>query len=393
MNNVVSIPSTRDRILDTLLVYAIMDIGLEVDPEIRFRVTLGQENFITVNYSNSNLERDMLSKLKDKSKRFSIADRMNFSLNMGNISWKVDGQVCTYCIGKNDCNRNGDCGKTNILAYAVLHGYIESMGSFSLPWSPKPITKAGSRGRKCATLSVGVSPYWSKGVRKWDRGEWRENSTTVEHPVLPFALYGLANYAINVVTENRLIRLMFSPPVGRELSHLEAIKLLTLVRRVVNSIYIEMERFFRLEFPSMVFPFSMLCFLDVPAIYMLHQLSPSILLISYDYGLYNSPKNPRGYEELSLADALDFYRQLGESFWDFKKMIIDLVSLAGKEKYRSRVFDILIKLALGIKNKEPSYFNDALFDIQSLRKEVNAKFFVIGREEMLAAHRALRTSH
>ncbi|MEM3149099.1 MAG: hypothetical protein QXQ21_09410, partial [Candidatus Jordarchaeales archaeon] len=107
----------------------------------------------------------------------------------------------------------------------------------------------------------------------------------------------------------------------------------------------------------------------------------------------NSPKNPRGYEELSLADALEFYRQIGESFWDFKKMIIDLVSLAEREEYRSRVFDILIKLALGIKNKEPSYFNDALLNIQSLRKEVNVKFFVIGREEMLAAHRALRTSH
>ncbi|MBS7248627.1 MAG: hypothetical protein QXN15_11300 [Candidatus Jordarchaeales archaeon] len=392
MSNVVSIPSTRDRVLDTLLVYAIMDIGLEVDPDIRFRVTLGQENFITVNYSNSNLERDMLSKLKDKSKRFSIADRMNFFLNMGNTSWKVDKWVCTYCTGKNDCNRNGDCGKTNILAYAVLHGYIKSMGSFSLPWSPKSITKAGSRGRRCATLSVGVSPYWSKGIRRWDMGEWREDSTTVEHSVLPFALYGLGNYTINVVTGNMLIRLMFSPPVGRELSHLEAIKLLTLVRRVVNSIYIEMQRFFRLEFPSMVLPLSMLCFLDVPAIYMLHQFSPSILLISYD--LYrNSPKNPRGYEELSLADALEFYRQIGESFWDFKKMIIDLVSLAEREEYRSRVFDILIKLALGIKNKEPSYFNDALLNIQSLRKEVNVKFFVIGREEMLAAHRALRTSH
>jgi len=392
--NQISFPTTGDRILDILLAYSIMDIGLEVDPDMRFEVMLGRENFLSVESKmpSEELGERMILKLRDNSRRYSIADRLKFFVNIGNMSWHVEPFVCIYCTGKRGCNFQGNCGKTNIPTYAVFSGYINrALKYFFFPWSSRPISKTVSKNERdlyYATLYVGVSPYWSKGLKVWNEGRWRSPSTYVIHPILPFTYYGLANYAINARVENTLTQLIFSPPMGRTLSHLAAIRLLALVKRIINIINLEMHEIFQLALPVMVLPLSLLCLLDIPAICMLHQITPSILLINYDLGR-GCPKNPRGYEEFSLADTLEFYRQLGEHFWGFKRMINDLIRIARRNQYKSQVFSILVELALSIKNREPSYLNNILVRIQSLRKEVKA-IYVLRDDEVLAAHKALR---
>ena len=394
--NQINLPTTGDRVLDTLLTYAIMDVGLEVDPEIRFKVTFGQEIFLSIKSKmpNKKLGESMLLKLGDNSKRFSIADKLNFFVNIGNVSWSVKPFVCIYCTGKRGCNFRGYCGEVSIPAYAVFSGYIDkAMEHFSFPWDPKPLSKTPSKKERdlYATLYVGVSPYWSKGLRVWDGGKWRPPSTYVVHPILPFAYYGLANYTINAKVEanNTLTQLMFSPPMGRILLHPEAIKLLALVRRIINIINLKMHEIFRLALPSIVLPLSLLSLLDIPAIYTLYQIVPSLLLINYDLGR-GYPINPRGYEEFSLADTLEFYKGLGKHFWSFRRMVDDLINAARREQYRSQIFSILIEIALGIKNREPSYLNNALARIQSLRKEIK-RIYVLGDAETLAVHKALRS--
>ena len=391
--NQINLPTTGDRVLDTLLTYAILDIGLEVDPEIKFEVTFGRETFLSIKSKmpGKKLGERMLLKLGDNSRRFSIADKLNFFVNIGNMSWSVKPFVCIYCMGKSGCNFHGYCGKTNIPAYAVFSGYIDkAMKHFSFPWNPKPLSKTVSKKERdlyYATLYVGVSPYWSKGLKVWDKGKWTSPSTYILHPILPLAYYGLANYAINTKVNDMLTQLMFSPPIGRTLLHSEAIKLLALVRRIINIINLEMHEIFRLALPAIVLPLSLLCLLDIPAAYMLYQIVPSLLLINYDLGR-GCPKNPRGYEEFSLADTLEFYKGLGEHFWGFRRMIGDLINAARREQYRSQIFSILIELALSIKNREPSYLNNALIKVQSLRKEMKT-IYALRDAEVLAAHKAL----
>ena len=393
--NQINLPTTGDRVLDTLLTYAIMDIGLKVDPNIRFEIMMGQEIFLKIQSTipRKKLGENMLLKLKEESRGYLMANRLAFPLNVGSIKWHVDPSTCIYCVGrrgKKPCGFNGNCGARNIPTYAVFSKYVDrATKSFSFPWDPKPISKTPSKKERYATLYVGISPYWSRGLRKWNKGEYIKNSTSVIQPILPFACYGLANYAVSAETGDTVIQTMFSPPIGRTISHLEAIRLLALVRRIINIINLEMHEILQLSLPTIALPLSLLCLLDIPAIYMLHQTMPSILLINYNL-IQGCPANPRGYEEFSLADILEFYKRLGEHFWSFKKMISDLINTARRKQYESQVFSILIEIALGIKNREPSYLNNALARIQSLKKEIK-RIYILGGAEVLAVHKALRS--
>ena len=142
----INLPTTGDRVLDTLLTYAIMDIGLKVDPNIKFEVKMGEEIFLSIKskMSSNQLGREIINKLRNEgSRKFSIADNLNFLVNVGNKAWYIKNphSVCVYCTGKRDCGFSGKCGKTNILAYAVFIGYLESMNKFRFPWNFKPISK------------------------------------------------------------------------------------------------------------------------------------------------------------------------------------------------------------------------------------------------------------
>jgi len=393
--NQISLPSTEDRILDVLLTYAIMDLGLRVDPNIRFEITLGREIFLKIRSEipAEKLGERMLLTLRENSRSFTVADGLNFPLNVGSMRWFVRPSVCFYCLGKKGCNSRGECGKTNIPAYAVLNNWIDkAIECFSFPWKPKPITKTKSKKKRdlYSTAYVGITPYWSKGERIWDSGKWRDPPTKVVYPVLPFALYGMALYVLKKKVGDVLVQLFFSPPFGKILVHKEAIKLLALIKRIVNIANLTMGELFRLETPLVSLPLLLPCLLDVSAIYMLYEIMPSMLFVNYDMKR-GYPVNPRGYEEFSLADVIEFYKQIGEHFWSFRSMITDLLRIATRrEQYRSLIFSILIELALSIKNREPSFLNNALIKVQSLRKEVKGvKVHTLKSDEVIAAHIAL----
>jgi hypothetical protein len=391
----ITLPTTGDRVLDTHLAYAVMDLGLRVDPDVQFEVALGWESFLRIRseLSSKELGRGIFRELKRSSKSFSIADKLNFSVNVGGRKWSVEQSTCIYCAGKRACEYNGDCGFTIIPAYAVFSYYVDESVKFaSFPWSLNPISKKPKERNLYGTLYVCISPYWSKGLRNWDRGRWEEPSTYVKHPILPLAFYGMVNYAVNVMMRkpNVLFQLIFSPPLGRILSHVEAVELLSLIKRIIITTSLEMRRIFRLELPTMTLPLSLLSLLDIPAIYMLYEIMPSILFINYDIDR-GAPKNPRGYEELSLAYILEFYKQLGRYFWSFRSLVNDLLNIAERKQYRSQVFNILTELALGIKNKESSYINDAIAGIWSLqKKEAKIQVHVPGAREIVAIQGALK---
>ena len=159
--NQIKFPTTGDRILDILLTFSIMDIGLEVDPDIRFEVMLGRENFLSIKsrMTNKELGEEILNKLRDNLRKFSIADKLRFFVNVGNMAWYVEPSVCIYCAGKENCNSQGDCGKRNIPAYAVLSEYTNraiAMKIFHFPWNSRPISKTVPKKKRdyYATLYV-----------------------------------------------------------------------------------------------------------------------------------------------------------------------------------------------------------------------------------------------
>ena len=44
----ISFPSTWDRVIDTLLAYSIMDLSLTVDKNVKFKLMIGNDVFLTV---------------------------------------------------------------------------------------------------------------------------------------------------------------------------------------------------------------------------------------------------------------------------------------------------------------------------------------------------------
>ena len=162
--------------------------------------------------------------------------------------------------------------------------------------------------------------------------------------------------------------------------------MLTLIKRIINQIFLKIDDIFASDLPIITLPLIFPCLLDISAIYCLYENSPSILFINYDMAR-GSPKNPRGYEEICLADTLEFFIKLGSAFWSFKRFILDLIRISRKEKYRSIVKSILIEIVLGIKNKDATYINDAIISAQSLRDEIS--LYVPEAKRVMIAHKAI----
>ena len=126
-------PTTGDRILDSLLAFGIMDISLMVDTSVRFELTLGQDIFLKVKTKETKEKfvRKIISQLDENSKNFILARRLNFIINVGNIAWSTDYISCIYCTGARRCDAKGNCGRTNIPAYAIFRTNIKkALSSF-----------------------------------------------------------------------------------------------------------------------------------------------------------------------------------------------------------------------------------------------------------------------
>jgi len=388
----ISFPSTWDRVIDTLLAYSIMDLSLTVDKNVKFKLMIGNDVFLTVmpSLSIDIFKKVFLKNLEKLSKSFIISKKLNFNINVGNKFWAVDPATCIYCYGRGGkCDFHGKCGKPNIPAYAVFSRFVrDAIKLGDLSWGTNPITKRGIPREKhdhYGSLYLSISPYWSKGLRRWNQ-KWRDSSTKVSHPIPALTLYGLAKYAISEEYRGKLFQLIFSPPIGELFIGERAINLLTLIKRIINQIFLKIDDIFASDLPIITLPLIFPCLLDISAIYCLYENSPSILFINYDMAR-GSPKNPRGYEEICLADTLEFFIKLGSAFWSFKRFILDLIRISRKEKYRSIVKSILIEIVLGIKNKDATYINDAIISAQSLRDEIS--LYVPEAKRVIMAHKAI----
>lgn len=397
---VLELYTTFDRILDTLLGFTLIDLILRVDPQALFELNLGRQVFLRAKtrLPEEDLAREVLSELERMTRSYKVAERLSFLLNVGK-EWKVEPDACRYCGGKRKgCDQSGGCGKVAVPAYAVFYKAVkEASVRRQLRWNPNPLLKAKKK-QGYDTIYIGVSPYWSKGLRQWDGG-WEESSTSAPYPITSLLYYGLANYVINVAQLDKkpgvLTQILFAPPLGVELAHEKAVRATSLVKRAVNIIYLEVDDLMRrAEPPILALPLILLGQLDLPAIRELLEISPplSIIIVGYDMER-GYPLNPRGYEEFATAEVLEFYGSLGPLFWKFRRMLNKLIEMACKrEQFKARILDILIDLSMAIKSRNLSRFNDAILKLQSLNKEeLPAELFIPcpDRKEIFAMQRSI----
>ncbi|MEM2914642.1 MAG: hypothetical protein QXH91_04495, partial [Candidatus Bathyarchaeia archaeon] len=237
-----------DRIVDTLLLYALSDLARKADKRATFEWTPGRDVILTLHSVYPDIIKRMLIVLKECYKSITLADRLNFWINIGggkSKQWVVDPIACFYCggkEGKNPCDRNGNCGAVNIPAYSVLFKNLSEVDT--IEWDKvKVLTKNKRESYKKGykTLYIGLSPYWSKGIRQWD-SQWDGSPSTYVPPqVQILILYGLAHYSI-ISLADTLIELIFPPPFGRFIEHKKANRTLELIKRIVNKFSFEMRK-------------------------------------------------------------------------------------------------------------------------------------------------------
>jgi len=377
-----------------MLAFTLTELTLRVDSLARFELTLGRPTFLRIQskLSEKELGQRVLHELERATRNFTLAERLRFRLNVGSRKWQVNPSACFYCRGTARCNQHGKCGYTVIPAYAVFYGNVkEAIKYGQIHWNVKPLTKVKGKPNHGA-IYVGISPYWSKGLKQWDNA-WATPSTYAPYPIPSFLYYSLASYTITVTIgkpQNVFTQILFSPPLGRMLSHEETVRTLMLVRRIISIVDLEADAIIRTGFPTLTLPLTLLGHLDLSAIHELLRVIPSIILTDYDLGR-GCPKNPRGYEEFSTAEVLEFYKRLGPFFWNFRAMLIDLIRVARREEFRTRIFDILMDLSMAIKNGDIHRFNDALLKVQSLSKERGVHHVHYpNRKEVFTIQKAIR---
>jgi len=392
----IQFPTTDDRILDTMLAFALVDLAQRVDPLARFELTLGRPIFLRVQSKlpERELGQHIFHELEKATRSFMMAERLAFRLNVGNIEWIVSHWPCFYCIGKAECDRRGNCGRIVVPTYAVFCASVEKAvkcGRFR--WDARPLTKVKGKPDR-DTIYVGVSPYWSKGLKRWNHS-WGSPSTYASYPIPSLLYYGLATYAIIITVgkpQNVLAQIFFSPPLGRQLPHEETVRTLRLVKRIINMVDLEIGTIIRARLPILTLPLALVGQLDIPAVHELLRVAPSIILTNYDLGP-GYPKNPRGYEEFSTTEVVEFYKRLGPFFWNFKAMLMDLIGAARREEFWAEISNVLMDLSLSIKNRDLHRFNDALLKVQSLSKEKGFPHVRhLERKEVFVTQMAIRAS-
>jgi len=361
-----------DKVVDTLLLYALSDLAIRADASVELCWSLGHDVILGLQSSRSDLQERMILALKETSRSYTLANRLNFWLNVGGgkgKGWSADPLACVYCGGRKSkkytCDMKGNCGAVGIPAYSIFFRNLSELKTIDLN-DPRSLSKNRQIGYK--TLYVGLSPYWSKGIRTWD-SQWDGSESTYLPTQLQVLLfYGLAHYAISTFAE-AFIQLIFSPPFGANLECKDAILVLELVKRMVNRFSLGVRRIQMNNLPIKTIPLALLSQLDLSSLAGLSREQLSLLFIAYDIDRA-VPKNPRGYEEWSLAHAANFYSELGIHSWDFKCMITDLATNAWREQSRSRIQSALLDLSYAIYDRNIWLLNDALFKVHLLSHEL-----------------------
>jgi len=384
--------SVGDRVVDTLLVYALSDLAKKADKRVTFEWTLGRDVIFTLHSDYPDMDRRMLVILTECYKSITLANRLNFLINIGGGKgkrWTVNPIACLYCQGKegkNPCDRNGNCGAVSIPAYSVLFKNLNEVGT--VEWGKDKVLTKNKR-KDYKTLYIGLSPYWSKGTRQWN-SQWDSGPSTYLPPqVQVLIFYGLAHYSI-VSFADTLIELIFSPPFGKFIGYKEAKRILELIKRIVNKFSVRIRRMSINQLPSKTLPVVLLSLLDLQSIFDLTREHISLLFVSYDIDRA-VPKNPRGHEELMLVDIGDFYTRLREHFWEFKCMIEDLAISARRDEFRTRAQSILLDFSYAIFTRNYWLLNDAVFKAKKLSDE-GIYIHLPSRDSILQAQQILAAS-
>jgi hypothetical protein len=132
----------------------------------------------------------------------------------------------------------------------------------------------------------------------------------------------------------------------------------------------------------------MLSQMDLPSIIELSQKQLTLLFIAYSIDR-GAPKNARGYEEQSLVDIATFYSRLGDSFWDFKRMVEDLINKIWQDEFKHRIQNILIDLSYAISGRNVWRLNDTLFKVEALCKDTNHRIHLLTQDSAMSARYAL----
>jgi len=373
-----------DRVVDTLVAYALSDLARRVDLRVTFEWSLGHDVILTLHSSHQDIQNEMLETLRSGSRSVTLANRLNYWLNTGS-SWIVDPATCLYCAGKKGkkpCNMSGNCGFINIPAYPIFCRNLDKVKM--IDWTETQLLSKHKK-HDYETLYVGLSPYWSKGIRTWD-SKWDGYSTYLPTQLQVLLLYGLAYYAITISAETFII-LLFLPPFGAYLEHADAQRILELIKRIVNRFSLEVRRIRISELPLKTVPLALLSQMDLPSIVGLSRERLSLLFVAYDLDR-GVPKNPRGYEEWSLTEVADFYSNLGEHFWDFKSMIEDLASQIWRDEFRTRIQSILVDISYAISGRNVWLLNDALLKTKGLSDEL--RIHLPTRDAVLVAQQLLK---
>jgi hypothetical protein len=376
---------TGDRVIDTLLIYALSDLARMADPRSTFSWALGREIIFKLHSSQHDIKDKMLNVLKDNIKSLAIADRLNFKINVGG-TWKVEPTACLYCAGKGGktpCNMKGNCGKAIVPAYPV---FFHNLGKLeTINWSNAYCISKDEH-KNYETLYLGLSPFWSKGFRRWN-SKWDGHSSYLPNTIQALLFYALSKYAI-ITSDETFIELILSPPPGIYIEHTNTVRIVELVKRLVARFSVGIKDINLSELPVKIVPLVMLSQMDLPSIIELSQKQLTLLFIAYSIDR-GAPKNARGYEEQSLVDIATFYSRLGDSFWDFKCMVEDLINKIWQDEFKHRIQNILIDFSYAISGRDVWRLNDALFKVEALCKDSNHRIHLLTQDSAMSARYAL----
>ncbi len=375
-----------DKVVDTLLLYAFSDFAERADNRVDLQWNFEKGVILRIQSTNPNLQETMFTLLKQSSKGYTLANRLKFRLNIGGTRWSVDPSACIYCYGKRGkkaCDWHGNCGNVVVPAYAVFYGNLAELKSLDLQ-NGGTISKKKMPEYK--TLYMGLSPYWSKGIRKWDT-QWEGGpSTYISNQLQNLLLHGLAYYAATLSGKKTFIQLIFSPSSGATLGREKAVLCLHLIRRINNSFNLGITKVRLNNLPMKTIPLVLLSQLDLASLEALFDFHLSLFFLAYDKDR-GVPKNARGYEEWSLSDISRFYLDLGTEFWDFKSLIADLASNLWRDTYRSRIQGILLDISSAIAGKNVWLLNDAMLKVKLFSREV--RLHLPNQNTLIKAQQAL----
>ncbi|MEM2211361.1 MAG: hypothetical protein QXK35_06130 [Nitrososphaerales archaeon] len=356
----ITIESTGSLFIDTIILNGLFEFLYRADPLLKLKARIGGRPLADF---------------------YIREERINYIANV--LKDIVESADIESRLGKIPINKGGT---KNVPASTDLKNLMEkvceklSYKEGILEWIEQQITLRKTGDKSLSLLPMSIAPIYGKGLRRWNAFSTGHSMRASDLLVILYYI-GFAYYCIFERVENTRIHLLVSPRSGVDICEED----LFIVRRIASQIYGEegrrLSRLF-IYFPSQTIPLLTLSILDLSSFLLLNPPDFIYWVLQREEG---GGEAVREFKIIRTSPIINFFNELCEFTYEFKRFLCEVSFLAFNDNFRSRIIDIILHISRAINYKDPESLNLAIHNVNKLNKELpEDKKLYLPRDEVFS---------